>query len=210
MNRRQHLIREEESGRVLFCMQEKNMIKLQAIVIFIFPVKQKKTVETPEFSEVSQICELATLKCYYHDVTEYQKEANRIGFLKYGAKKMWMEYSGIVRIGIDVGKVKVEEPTEDGVVKIYVPDAIVLDASADKSTFSEPIEDNGLFTKITAEEKAQAFSSAQATMKENAQQDESLLEQAHNNAKTLLKQYVTNVGKQIGQDYTVQWIEDKK
>ena len=137
MNRRQHLIREEESGRVLFCMQEKNMIKLPAIVIFIFPVKQKKTVETPEFSEVSQICELATLKCYYHDVTEYQKEANRIGFLKYGAKKMWMEYSGIVRIGIDVGK-------------------------------------------------------------------------AHNNAKTLLKQYVTNVDKQIGQDYTVQWIEDKK
>lgn len=31
MNRRQHLIREEESGRVLFCMQEKNMIKLQVI-----------------------------------------------------------------------------------------------------------------------------------------------------------------------------------
>ena len=66
-----------------------------------------------------------------------------------------------------------------------------------------------MFTEITADEKAQAFSAAQSTMKENANSDTSLLNQARNNAKELLKRYVVNVGKQIGQNYTVEWLEDE-
>lgn len=182
-----------------------------AIVIIKFPDNEEKIVEKAEFSDVSKICELATLKCYYHDVAEFQKDPDglfKYGLFQYGAKKMWLEYNGIVKIGIDVGQVKVEEPTEEGVVRIYVPQATILDVYADKDTISDPIEDNGKFTEITADEKAQAFSAAQATMKENANQDSSLLNQARNNAKELLKQYVVNVGKQIGQKYSVEWIED--
>ena len=183
-----------------------------AIVIIKFPDNEEKIVEKAEFSDVSKICELATLKCYYHDVAEFQKDPDglfKYGLFKYGAKKMWMEYNGIVKIGNDVGQVKVEDPTEDGIVRIYVPQATILDVYADKDTISDPIEDNGKFTEITADEKAQAFSAAQATMKENANQDSSLLNQARNNAKELLKQYVVNVGKQIGQNYTVEWLEDE-
>lgn len=182
------------------------------IIIYIIPTKKDNVVEKAEFSDVSKICELATLKCYYHDVAEFQKDPDglfKYGLFHYGEKKMWMEYNGIVKIGIDVGQVKVEDPTDDGVVRIYVPQATILDVYADKDTISDPIEDNGMFTEITAAEKAQAFSAAQATMKENASSDTSLLNQAHNNAKELLKQYVINVGKQIGQQYTVEWIEDK-
>ena len=90
-----------------------------AIIIFKFPEKEEKIVEKAEFSDVSKICELATLKCYYHDVAEFQKDPDglfKYGLFKYGAKKMWMEYNGIVKIGIDVGQVKVEAPTEDGIV----------------------------------------------------------------------------------------------
>ena len=183
-----------------------------AIIIFKFPEKEEKIVEKAEFSDVSKICELATLKCYYHDVAEFQKDPDglfKYGLFKYGAKKMWMEYNGIVKIGIDVGQVKVEDPTEDGIVRIYVPQATILDVYADKDTISDPIEDNGMFTEITADEKAQAFSAAQSTMKENANSDTSLLNQARNNAKELLKRYVVNVGKQIGQNYTVEWLEDE-
>ncbi len=184
-----------------------------AIVIRIFPKKEENVVEKAEFSDVSKICELATLKCYYHDVAEFQKDPDglfKYGLFQYGAKKMWMEYNGIVKIGIDVGKVRVEEPTEDGVVRIYVPEATILDVYADKDTISDPIEDNGMFTEVTIDEKAQAFSAAQATMKENASTDKSLLNQARNNAKELLKRYVVNVGKQIGQNYTVEWIEEEQ
>ena len=71
--------------------------------------------------------------------------------------------------------------------------ASILDVYADKDTISDPIEDNGVFTEVTADEKSQAFSTAQATIKENASSDASLLNQAHKNAKELLKQYVVNV-----------------
>lgn len=70
---------------------------------------------------------------------------------------------------IDVEQVKVETPTDDGVVKIYVPQATILDINADKTTISDPIEETGILTRITADEKAQAFSAAQATMRENAE-----------------------------------------
>ena len=91
-----------------------------AIIIFKFPEKEEKIVEKAEFSDVSKICELATLRCYYHDVAEFQKDPDglfKYGLFRYGAKKMWMEYNGIVKIGIDVGQVKVEDPTEDGIVR---------------------------------------------------------------------------------------------
>lgn len=184
-----------------------------AIVIIKFPEKEEKVVEKAEFSDVSKICELATLKCYYHDVAEFQKEPDglfKYGLFQYGAKKMWMEYNGIVKIGIDVGKVRVEDPTEDGIIRIYIPEATILDVNADKDTISDPIEDNGIFTEVTIDEKAQAFSAAQATMEENASSDTRLLNQARNNAKELLKRYVVNVGKQIGQNYTVEWIEEEQ
>lgn len=187
---------------------------LAIISLFIFrvPIKEKKTNEVAKFSDVSKICELATLKCYYHDVAEFQKDPDglfKYGLFRYGAKKMWMEYNGVVKVGIDVAQVRVEEPKGDGIVKIYVPEAKILDIYADKSTISDPIEDNGVFTKITVDEKAQAFSAAQTTMKENAEKDKTLLNKAYNNAKELLSRYVVNLGKQIGQEYTVQWIGDK-
>lgn len=186
---------------IIFCI-----LAIIAIVIFKFPDSKKEAVEEVNFSDVSKICELATLRCYYHDVAEFQKDST--GLFSYGAKKMWMEYNGVVSVGVDVEQVKVETPTDDGVVKIYVPQAIILDINADKTTISDPIEETGILTKITADEKAQAFSAAQATMRENAESDTKLLNQAHNNAKELLKQYVLTVGKQIGQNYTVQWIEN--
>lgn len=186
-----------------------------SIIILKYPDLEKKTEEKTEkkveFSDVSKICELATLECYYHDVAEFQKDPDglfKYGLFQYGAKRMWMEYNGIVRIGIDVGEVRVEEPTKDGIVNVYVPKAKILDINADKESISDPIEDNGMFTKVTADEKSQAFAAAQEKMKENAESDESILNQARNNAKEILKQYIVNVGKQMGQDYTVQWIDD--
>ena len=184
-----------------------------AIVIIRYPEKEEKVIEKTEFSDISKICELATLKCYYHDVAEFQKDPDglfKYGLFKFGAKKMWMEYNGIVKIGKDVGKVRVEEPTKDGIIRIFIPEATILEVNVDKDTMSDPIEDNGVFTEVTIEEKAQVFSESQATMRENAGSDTRLLNQARNNAKEILKRYIVNVGKQIGQDYTVEWIEEEQ
>ena len=72
---------------------------------------------------------------------------------------------------------------------------------------SDPIVDTGMFTTITSDEKAKAFSAAQVNMKENAETDKSILNKARNNAIELLKQYVINLSKQTGEKYKVEVID---
>lgn len=188
---------------------------LMAVILFIWfiPGSQKEKnakVSLDEFSEVSKICELATLKCYYHNVGEDDKSPDGFfnhGLVRVGYKKIWIEYDGIVRAGIDVNDVKISEPDKNGVVEVYVPEAKILDVSADIDSMTDPISDKGWFETITAQDKADLFAKAQKEMKEAAETDNTILSQARNNAKELLKQYIIKVGEQTGKNYTVQWID---
>ena len=187
------------------------LVTCVCVGLYMWDSQKEEEVNKVEFSAVNKICELATLRCYYHDVAEYEKQPDglfKYGLFQYGYKKFWIEYDGIVEIGIDVGQIQVNEPDENGVVKIYVPKAKILNINADPESMSDMVADTGTFTEITASEKAGAFSEAQTTMRNNAENDSSILTQAHNNAKELLKQYVVNVGEQIGQQYTVEWISE--
>lgn len=184
---------------------------LVAILIVIFPEFKKEDISTVEFSAVDKICELSTLRCYYHDVAEYEKQPDGLfqyGLFKYGYKKFWIEYDGIVELGIDVDKVQVNQPDENNIVYVYVPDARIIDVNADKDTMSDPIVETGKFTSITTEEKTKAFSDAQKTMRENAEANNALLKQAKVNAMKLLEQYIVNVGRQMDQIYTVKWLDE--
>ena len=69
-----------------------------------------KETQTADFSGVTSVCELATLKCYYHNVAKAETEASGIfaKWLKTGYKKIWTEYSGIIEYGIDISQVTVQ------------------------------------------------------------------------------------------------------
>lgn len=164
--------------------------------------------QKPDFSSIKSVCELSTLKCYYHNVATYEKNAH--GLLKVfgsGYKKIWIEYSGIVNLGIDINKVDISEPDTNNVITIKIPDAEVQSTSLDKSTLSEPLTDKGVFTKITTEEKTEALSSAQQSMKETAQKDTSLLAQAKEHAKLILQGYINNLGEEFNEEYTIKWVD---
>ena len=166
-----------------------------------------------DFSGVSKICELSTLKCYYHNVAELKEDPDglfRHGWFKYGFKKMWMEYTGVIEVGIDAEQLQVNEPDENNIVCVYIPDAKITKVSADSDSMSEPISDTGIFTKITTEDQNKAFSQAQQEMKKSANDDETILNQAKNNAKKLIEQYIVNRGKEIGENYEVKWIDEQK
>ena len=105
------------------------------------------------------------------------------------------------------GWIQVEKPDTNSVVRIYVPDAQILDVDADVNSMNEPITETGKLTNIISEEKSEAFSEAQAAMRKNAEADDSILIQAKNNAKELLKQYVLNLGEQMGVQYKVEWLD---
>lgn len=165
-----------------------------------------------EFSEVNAICELATLRTFYHNVADYECPPDPLfsyGWGKVGYKKMWLEYSGIVDIGVDANEIVIKKPDLNGVVEVYVPEARVLNVSADKDTISTPYVETGEFTSITSEDQAQAFSQAQIDMNNEVEQSAELLNRGRERAKKLLEEYIVNTGKQLGKEYSVKWIDDE-
>lgn len=204
------------SGRVQEENGENKMKRKKIVCLLVISMlciggcgdKNQKKEEEADFSAISSVCELATLKCYYHNVAKSETEASGLfKWLGKGYKKIWTEYSGIVELGIDVSKVSVEKPTADGIVKVTIPDAEILSVDLDEDSMGEPLTDTGFMTKITKEEETEALAEAQNHMEETAKKNGNLLNQAKERAKSLIEGYVKNVGEQIGKEYTVEWVE---
>lgn len=171
---------------------------------------KKEEKKEADFSAIQSVCELATLKCYYHNVAKSETEASGLfKWLGTGYKKIWTEYSGIVELGVDVSKVSVSKPNKDDVVKVTIPDAEILSVDLDEDSMGEPLTDTGFMTKITKEEETEALAEAQNHMEETAKENGNLLNQAKERAKSLIEGYVKNVGEQIGKEYTVEWVDAK-
>lgn len=166
-----------------------------------------KETQTADFSGVTSVCELATLKCYYHNVAKAETEASGIfaKWLKTGNKKIWTEYSGIIEYGIDISQVTVSEPDKNGVVTVTMPDAQVLNVDVDEDSLGTPLTDTGFLTSVTTEEKTTTLAGAQEAMEQQAKENTEMLSQAKARAKTLIEEYIKNVGESIGEEYTVEW-----
>lgn len=166
-----------------------------------------KETQIADFSGVTSVCELATLKCYYHNVAKAETEASGIfaKWLKTGYKKIWTEYSGIIEYGIDISQVTVSEPDKNGVVTVTMPDAQVLNVDVDEDSLGTPLTDTGFLTSVTTEEKTTTLAGAQEAMEQQAKENTEMLSQAKARAKTLIEEYIKNVGESIGEEYTVEW-----
>lgn len=166
-----------------------------------------KETQTADFSGVTSVCELATLKCYYHNVAKAETEASGVfaKWLKTGYKKIWTEYSGIIEYGIDISQVTVSEPDKNCVVTVTMPDAQVLNVDVDEETLGTPLTDTGFLTSVTTEEKTTTLAGAQEAMEQQAKENTEMLSQAKARAKTLIEEYIKNVGESIGEEYTVEW-----
>ena len=114
-------------------------------------------------------------------------------------------YYLVLIYGIDINKVTVSEPDKDNVVKITIPEAQVLSANIDEDSISTPLTDKGFLTSISTEEKVETLNKTQSDMKGKAEKDNEMLIRAKERAKTLLEEYIKNVGESIGEDYTVEW-----
>lgn len=170
-----------------------------------------KETQTADFSGVTSVCELATLKCYYHNVAKAETEASGIfaKWLKTGYKKIWTEYSGIIEYGIDISQVTVSEPDKNGVVTVTMPDAQVLNVDVDEDSLGTPLTDTGFLTSVTTEEKTTTLAGAQEAMEQQAKENTEMLSQAKARAKTLIEEYIKNVGESIGEEYTVEWKDEE-
>ena len=169
--------------------------------------EEKKPEQTIEITEMREIAELATVDCYFHNVAKSDRELNPEWYEFWEKKNMrfWVEYEGLVTIGIDVSKLKVEV-SDDNVVTITLPEAVVLDAIVSEDSLNA---DSFYFDpnakRPSPEEQTEAFKQAQNEMKNTAEKNQALLANARSNAKELLKNYVKSIGEAVGVEYTIVW-----
>ncbi len=167
--------------------------------------KQEISVPEPEIEEMKAICELSVMDCYYHNVAKYFEE-NASGVLFWQKdKKFWIEYGGVVKLGIDASLVNMS--AEGDHLTITMPEAKVLSCTVDEKTLTEEsyiVDQNS--AKIDAEDEISAFEEAQKQLEENASNDTAMLLGAQQRAKSLIKDYIKNIGEVTGKTYTIEWV----
>lgn len=183
-----------------------------AIITLLSCVACDKVEETPkdiepQISQMKAICELAVMDCYYHNVAKYFEEDAEKGFLGIGRKDkhFWVEYSGVVKLGIDVSMVSIE--VADTQVTITIPEAKVLGCTVDSSLLSERsfiVDKNS--AEIDANDEIAAFGAAQTKLEEIASNDKALLAGAQQRAQALLEDYINNIGSTVGKTYNIKWV----
>lgn len=157
--------------------------------------------KTLSLDGVKRIGEFATIECYYHNVAKVTKEKNNI-FQK--DRKLWIEYEGVATIGVDMSLVTTEIK-EDKII-ITMPSAKLFDIDKEDKTFKIIESGEGIIkNKISAEEQEDAIEKAQAEMKRNILENESLFFEAEERAKNLIENYINKLSESIGKEYTIEW-----
>ena len=79
------------------------VVALSCVMCFCGCGKEKQTVD---FSGIKSICELATLKCYYHNVAKTEHDASGIfgKILKTGYKRYGLNMRGLSNVGLILTK----------------------------------------------------------------------------------------------------------
>lgn len=180
---------------------------LFALVLFLGTGCQKEeTVDIePEVGQMKAISELAVMDCYYNNVAKFLEE-DATGFLFWKKDKhFWVEYNGIVRVGLDSDLLDVT--VKDSEVTIRLPKAKVLSSKVDEASLTA---DSFIFASKSADvsvsDQAYALALAQQKMALMAASDESLLLSARERVETLLKEYIKTIGQATGLSYTLNWV----
>lgn len=163
----------------------------------------------PEEAQVQNICQLATLQCYYHTVATAIKEAGS-GFDHLGEKdtEFWVEYTATAELGVDFSKVVMV--IENEVVYIYMPDAEILGNInvLSESTSNAISPEHNWYTndvEITASDIADALADANEDVRDEIEKDSMLISTATSRAKDIIEKYVEQIAELSGKPYKVEF-----
>lgn len=158
----------------------------------------------PQEGQMKAICQLAVLECDYHNLAKFeQKDASKFLWMTKD-KRFWVEYSATTVLGIDVNQVSME--LQGDVVSITLPKAQVLDCKVNGDSLSK---DSYIVDKasapVTAEDEVYAFQEAQASLRQDVEADQNMLNLAQTRAEELLRNYVNSLAKATGTEYQVEF-----
>ncbi len=191
---------------------KKSIVLLLLLSTAVLSVSCKKEQPEPpaepkiQIAQMKEIAELASLECYYHNVAKVNEE-NASGFWIFKKDKtFWIEYSGVVKIGIDASKLKIDVSGTD--VRIILPQAVIQGYKVDENSLtSDSFYVASGSAKPSAKDEIEALKKAEQDMKSRVSQNDELLNYARQNAKKLLEDYVKNIGEHFGIVYNISFVD---
>lgn len=173
--------------------------------------QEKATKEKLSLAKIQEICNLSTLECYFHNVAKANKDSNAdksiFDILKKN-RQVWIEYNGVVKLGINASKVKMENLGDT--IEITIPEAEIIDVYTDDDTLNNATfyisEDDWLVPNVvTADLQSEAIQFAQEEMRNNVQNNPSLKKNAQIRAQLLIKNYIDHLSTESGTSYKIIW-----
>ncbi len=160
----------------------------------------KQTNIEPNILDIRQVCKLATLECYYHNLIEVK---NASGL------KQWIDYESRVKLGIDVSSIDIK--VNNTKVTVYIPNSKIIGEpkitipSIDVLT-EKPGFFGGLFkSPISKENQVEAVSKANENCKKTVQENQQLMQNAQNRAMKIIENYISQIGEMTGKQYQIEW-----
>ena len=189
---------------------KKFVVLCLAVTMLLTACGKKGEEVTKELSitQMQTICELATLKCYYHNVAKSEKSAGT-GIWHLGEKdrQFWIEYTGTVKLGIDMSKVQMKVDRTN--VTVTIPEAEVQQVDVDDDSYNSDSyifsEDGINKNEITAEDATGAVENARNEMIKTAEKNTALLVNAQERAKKMIENYIMQLGETTGTEYQITW-----
>ena len=172
--------------------------------------RSKSELTTENIKKLELTGNLVTYQAYYHNVIEYDKPVESgITHLLEKERKLFAEYTGTIKLGINLSKVKIEMNGNN--INVFIPKAkIIGEPNVDKDDFNAKnfIESKDSLINsnpINADDSTAAFDKAQKEMKKVAMNDEELLSQAQQRAKILIEEKIIQLNGLNRNDLNISW-----
>lgn len=181
-------------------------IVILSMIIMLSACDNKNETLSENIKKLELTGNLVTYEAYFHNVLETTKDSDSI-FKK--DRKLFAEYTGTIKLGIDLSKVKID--VQGNTINVLIPKAkIIGEPNVDESDFKKEkfIEsEDGFLIKnpITGDDISKAFDDAQSEMKKSAESDEQLLSTAQTRAKIIIEESINQFAGISSKDYTINW-----
>ena len=178
-------------------------------IISLCACSNSKSKEQLDEMYVKNIFQLATVECYFNNLamTDVPK-GNGVTHLFEKDREFWLEYDGVVEIGIEMEKVSVKVQSNKVVVKMPHATVLTKDFDYDSLKNSKILTDKDSWinkNKITSEDQKEAIKKAQEEMVKTMESNSSMMSRAEERAKLLIENYINGIGNRTGTEYEIEW-----
>lgn len=137
-------------------------------------------------SEIQDIGELATVEYLYTDVGKFEDPKQLFGKnIPFTTKSFIVKWDGVIKAGIDISKIEIEENKMKKEILIRIPEAEILSHEIDDESIETLDEKDGLFNPIKIDDVRTFDANTKDAMEQRAIEN-GLLERALANAKDII------------------------